>query len=333
MKRSILLMFALIMLLSACGTRAVVYEETNVSEQSDVGKNSASSEKLGSDEKADIKIYTSEDIYLYSYNSGYIENDDRFSNVVIENEEQLVYATERSNILPSEEMLENYPLTEYTYVIEYDEFTSGGYHRKAESLCIGDDGMWFKMTDNSHNPEPGEYVSCVMDGFLHMAAVPKSYIGDRKYSDWLYPDRNDMYQNEDYFAVYYLGVSSRRVLSDVYGDTCYLIRDEEEFTRFLAMPETVGEAGFDSLLFENLYLYKEPDFSEMALLVRVFPGYGSGDRYVDEAIRIEGNQIIMDTQIIDDITKRENIDKVCVFYAHIPKEYLIEESYEGWITP
>lgn len=329
MKRRVLLMLASIMLLSACGTRTFNHEDAESSKPSDIVENSNISENSASDEKAEIKIYTSEDIYLYSYNSGYIENDDRFSNVVIENEEQLAYTTERSNILPSEEMLKNYPLTEYTYVIEYDEFSHEVYLWKAESLCIGEECMYFKMADDSS--EEGE--SCVMDGFLHMAAVPKSYIGDRKYSDWLYPNRDDMYQNEDYYAGYWLGFSDRMVLSDVYGDACYLIRNEEEFARFLSMPEAVGEEGLDSLFFVNLYFNKEPDFSEMALLVRFFPGYGSGYRYVDEAIRIEGNQIIMDTQIIDDITKRENIDKVCVFYAHIPKEYLIEESYEGWITP
>ena len=333
MKRSIVLVIAIIVLLSACATKETVDESSKPGDNFGVGKDAEVTEESVIEEQTDITTYTSEDIYICSYNSGYIENDSRFSNVVIENEEQLAYAMERSNVLPSEEMLEKYPLTEYTYVIEYDEFTNGGYYRKAKSLCIGEDCMYFEMTDNSHNPRPGDSVSCVMDGFVHMAAVPKSYIGESKYSDWIYPDRKDMYQDEDYFAVYTLGFSSRSILSDIYGDTCYLIRNEEEFTRFLAMPETEGEAGLKRLLFENLYLYKEPDFSEMALLIRIFPGYGSCDRYVDEAIRIEGNQIIMDTQIIDDITKRENLQEVCVFYAHIPKEYLTEESYEGWITP
>lgn len=329
MKRSIILVLVLMLVLSACSTRDVVGQSSKVGENSDVSEDVEVNEESVIEEQTDITTYTSEDIYIYSYNSGYIENDRRFSNVVIENEEQLAYAMERSNILPSEEMLEQYPLTEYTYVIEYDKFTHDVYSWKAESLCIGEDCMYFKMTDDSS--EEGE--SLVMEGYVHMAAVPKSYIGDRKYSDWLYPDRNDMYQNEDYFAVYTLGFSSRTVLGDIYGDTCYLIRDEEEFTRFLSMPKAMGEEGLDRLLFANLYLYKDPDFSEMALLIRIFPGYGSGDRYVDEAIRIEGNQIIMDTQIIDDITKRENLDEVCVFYAHIPKEYLTEENYEGWITP
>lgn len=143
------------------------------------------------------KSYTSEEIYLISYENGYVDNDTRFNNMVIENEEQLAYARECSLILPSDEMVEQYPLTEYTYVIEYYQVSSGGYSLKAESLCIGDNYMYFEMTDDSYTPEGEESVSCEMSGFLHMAAVPKSYLEDRKYARWTYPNRNNMYQDED----------------------------------------------------------------------------------------------------------------------------------------
>lgn len=173
MKKSLILVWTMLFLLTACKKEAVNKTDAVLDNPNE-------------------KYYTSEEIYLLSYENGYVDNDRRFNNMVIENEEQLAYAKEHSLIQPADEMVEQYPLTEYTYIIEYYQVSSGGYSLKAESLCIGDNYMYFKMTDDSYTPKAGEAVTCVMGGFLHMAAVPKSYLGDRKYDNWTYPDRNDM---------------------------------------------------------------------------------------------------------------------------------------------
>lgn len=282
--------------------------------------------------------YTSDDIYLLSYANGYVDNDTRFNNMVIENEEQLAYARERSLILPSDEMVEQYPLTEYTYVIEYYQVGSGGYSLKAESLCIGDNYMYFEMTDNSYRPQGGEPVLCVMDGFLHMAAVPKSYLGDRKYARWTYPDRNDMYQNEDYCVICPREVFPDATIREIYGENGYLIRSEEEFERFLEMSKEITDSKGTPILVPGTFPniddnYQLPDFDKIALLVRFFPGSGSYYRLAGDLVTIKDNQITLSTQVLDEIESKKEQQGSSVFYAHIPKEFLTEESYEGWITP
>ncbi len=283
------------------------------------------------------KAYTSEEIYLLSYENGYVDNDERFNNMVIENEEQLTYARERSLILPSDKMIEEYPLTEYTYVIEYYQVSSGGYFLKAESLCIGDNYMYFEMTDDSHSPK-GEVVECVMGGFLHMAAVPKGYLGDRKYAHWTYPDRNDMYQNEDYCVICPREVFPDATIREIYGENGYLIRSEEEFERFLEMSKEITDSKGTPILVPGTFPnmddnYQLPDFEQIALLVKFFPGNGSSYRLVGDLLHIKDNQITLSTQVLNEIESKKEQQGSSVFYAHIPKEFLTEESYEGWITP
>jgi len=312
MKRGLIFVFCMMLLLMGCKKEATI-------------------------DNPNAKYYTSEEIYLLSYANGYVDNDRRYDNMVIENEEQLAYARERSLILPTDEMVEQYPLSEYTYVISYDQVSSGGYSLKAESLCIGDNYMFFEMTDDSHTPK-GDSAPSVMGGFLHMAAVPKSYLGDRRYTGWTYPDRNDMYQNEDYFAICKMGVTPDEALLEIYGNTCYLIRSEKEFKRFLGMSQTVVDmTGTPCLVagtFENRdNSYKEPDFAEVALLVQFFPGDGRGYCFVEKMVSIENGQIILNTQVQDETAKDGEPQGSSVFFAHIPKEFLTEESYEGWVTP
>ena len=312
MKRSLVLLFSMVLLLVGCKKEETI-------------------------DNPNAKSYTSEDIYILSYTNGYVDNDRRYDNMVIENEEQLAYARERSLILPTDEMVEQYPLSEYIYVIDYDSVSSGGYYLKAESLCIGDNYMYFEYTDDSHTPQ-GDSAPSVMGGFLHMAAVPKEYLGDTKYIGWTYPDRNDMYQNEDYYAVCKMGVTGDESLREIYGDTCYLIRSEEELERFLKKSQTIVDIAGNPFLVAGTLSnrdnsYKLPDFEEVALLVQFFPGDGSYSCSVDKMVRVEDGQIILNTQVQDEVAQNGEPQGSSVFYAHIPKEFLTEESYEGWVTP
>jgi hypothetical protein len=153
------------------------------------------------------KLLTSDDIYLVSFDCGYI-SDSAFDRLIIENEEQLDCALENYGLsLPPEgltedelwyyntsisepfnEMLSEYPIDEYCYIIEYDEVNSDGYYFKAGALLVDTEVLRFVMTADSYTPdyENGEGYCDVMGGFCHMAAVPKATLMNEQYERWTY---------------------------------------------------------------------------------------------------------------------------------------------------
>lgn len=163
------------------------------------------------------KLLTADNIYLLSYDSGYISaiHPDR---MIIENQEQLDHALERYGLaLPPEdltadelwhyntaisepfnEMTDKYPISDYSYVIEYEEVTCGGYSLKVGALLVDETVLHFVKTADSRMPDPDSEQPEVMGGFCYMAAVPKGTLMNEHYEGWTYPDKNDMYQDIDF---------------------------------------------------------------------------------------------------------------------------------------
>lgn len=156
----------------------------------------------------DATIYTSEDIYIYSFECGYLSEHRnlRDNMIMVETDEQLTYAqqnyglgedyvhSEFCNLYVEEfgEMKKEYPIEEYTYLLCYDEVASGGYYLHADKVQILDNRIGFLMDDESYSPGQYDMVSEVMGGFFHMAAIPKDYLEGMTFENVVYPsDVND----------------------------------------------------------------------------------------------------------------------------------------------
>jgi len=295
--------------------------------------------------KEESRIYTDEDIYLESFECGYISEYQkiRYATVVIETKEQLKFAEEYYGLkeldsvpgdysvfvspfaLVFQEMKEQYSLEEYNYVLSYDEVSSGGYYYHADRLEITDDGIWFLMDDESYSPKDDEAVTCVMGGFGHVAAVPKEYMEGQTFPGAIYPDANDLLQDRDYqlSAVYDI---ADETLYEVYGDAKYLIRNKEEYEAYLAMAKGVK-------LNERRTLEWNVDFEKTALLITFFT---KDDPYIfceTKPVEINGNEIRMDYELVLYNSGEKTEPSTGLICAHIPQRFLKEKSYEGWVTP
>lgn len=154
------------------------------------------------------KLLTADDIYLLSLVSGYISGDYP-DLLIIEDREQLDCALEQYGLaLPPEglskdelwyyntavsepfnRMADEYPITDYSYVIEYEVVPCGGYDLKVGALLVDEDKLHFVRTADSKTPEPGTAQPDVMGGFCYMAAVPKDTLMNNQYKGWTYPGR------------------------------------------------------------------------------------------------------------------------------------------------
>lgn len=155
------------------------------------------------------KLLTADDIYLLSYNCGYISGEHP-GLLIIEEQEQLDCALEQYGLaLPPEGLSEDelwhyntaisepfnrmvgeYPITDYSYVIEYDEVGCGDYDLKVGALLVDEDYLHFVYTADSKTPDPRSGHPCVMDGFCYMAAVPKDMLMNNHYEHWTYPRKD-----------------------------------------------------------------------------------------------------------------------------------------------
>lgn len=135
------------------------------------------------------KLLTADDIYLVSSRCGYI-SDGQPGRLIIETEQQLVWAANQYVLLPGELIMEKYPISDYTYIIEYVEVGSGGYDLKAGALLVDTDSLLFVQSADSRTPDPLSAQTAVMDGFCYMAAVPKGTLMNEHYDNWTYPESN-----------------------------------------------------------------------------------------------------------------------------------------------
>lgn len=290
-------------------------------------------------------VYTNEEIYLESFECGYISEFRPicYATVIIENEEQMAYAEKQYGLKPmdtfSEDMIcyptgfaqyfeimkEQYPLADYNYVFSYSEVSSGGYYYHADRLEITEDSIYFLMDDESYSPKDNEVVSEVMGGFGHVAAVPKEYMEGREFPSAIYPNANDISQDRDYqlSAAYDLGDES---LYRVYGDRKYIIRNEAEYEGYLAMADGVK-------LNEKRTLQFNVDFDKTALLVTFFT---RDEPYIfckTQEVEIEGNQLLMEYELVRENPGDKMEPATGLVYAHVPQRFLTEDSYEGWTVP
>ena len=139
---------------------------------------------------ADAKLLTAEDIYLLSFNCGYL-TDIGSSRLIIETEQQLdaamrEYGSMISNLLS--ETSEEYPIDGYSYVLEYIAVSTGGYDLKAGALLVDTDSLFFVQSADSVTPDPFSVQTTVMDGFCYMAALPKGTLLNEHYGGWTYPE-------------------------------------------------------------------------------------------------------------------------------------------------
>ncbi len=137
----------------------------------------ACKETMEEEEKA--TIYTEEDIYIHSFNCGYLSGINYLPSryILIETEEQLEYAVQNYSLSEEFESVGvNYPIEEYTYLAEYVDVSSGGYYLHADKVKISEGAVRFVLSEDSYSPKEWEPVPCMMDGFFHIAAIPKEYL-------------------------------------------------------------------------------------------------------------------------------------------------------------
>lgn len=134
-----------------------------------------------------VKVYTDKDIYIYSYECGCLRSGSilKTDHIIIETKEQLDYAIQNYSYLEAsstfKEMIEQYLIEDYTYMLRYDEVTSAGYYIHVDKVKIKDDAVCFAEDSKSHSPK-SKASPQVMEGFFHMAAIPKEYLENCDYS-------------------------------------------------------------------------------------------------------------------------------------------------------
>lgn len=142
----------------------------------------------GQEQDPNKKVYTDKDIFLKSWECGPSGMDFIPSQflIVIETEEELAYAVENYKLIEFstvfEEMIEQYSIEQYTYLITYDVVTTTGHYRHADRIEIGETYAYFAMDKKSHGSRSMEGPQ-VMGGFIHVAAVPKEYLENCDYSE------------------------------------------------------------------------------------------------------------------------------------------------------
>ena len=137
----------------------------------------------------DAKLLTADDIYLMSFHCGYISDSQPYR-LIIETRQQLDCALKQYALVPGELMTEQYPISDYSYVIEYVEVGSGGFDLKAGGLVVDTDRLAFVQSEDSRTPDPNSIQTTVMDGFCYMAALPKGTLMNEHYENWTYPESN-----------------------------------------------------------------------------------------------------------------------------------------------
>lgn len=279
------------------------------------------------------RVYTSDVIYVTSYNCGYVPPEycppDMY--VFIETEEQLAFAEERFNLkapddLSEEEkyeqypfsdsiqrMKENFPISEYNYFFTYDEVSSSGYRLHTDRVVISGDEIRFEMDDGSFTPEEGSVQSAVMGGFFHIAAVPKRHCENITFSNVLYPDRNDMTQDKNYSYNIKYGLGDTE-LAELYGNEVYLFNSEKEFSAFLDKAEEIKN--FDRITLEQSY-----DFEKVSLAVRFFTR--NPREYIRKNIAgIENGEVFIDFDFMEiDEYDKEKTESGAILVT-IPKSFL-----------
>lgn len=165
-------------------------------------------------QEIDLNMY-SENVRIYDGSSVYIVNSDRvpsvaenyFNNIkhldsdtdeikfLVCSEEQLEYGLSQKYFCNEPELwkavLEEYPLSEYSYMMKGIETPGGGY-----SLCIAGvltDGNKLELIEDAENhlADPNKNHPQVVCKYNCFVAVPKEYLTSEIYDGWIIPGVND----------------------------------------------------------------------------------------------------------------------------------------------
>ena len=305
MKRILILLTAAGIILTSCGTTtsdtANNIETATSSSTMDTTKGDTEKHYAANGVELDIdmtdysdkaKLLTADDIYLLSFNCGYLSGNRHPVRMIVENQDQLNYAGERYGLAlsqeglpedelwsyhtgisgPFSEMAEKYSINDYSYVIEYDEVSSGGYDLHIGALLVDDDILHFVRTADSKTPDPDSMQPDVMGGFCYMAAVPKDTLMNAHYDNWTYPDKNDMYQDIDFSYRVNYKLSDTTELYQIYGDVGYIVRNDEEMQALVDMAKSVTNKSNEPAFTFHLNV----DYDKAVLLFRFFQVIRSG---------------------------------------------------------
>ena len=177
-----------------------------------------------------------------------------------------------------------YPLSEYSYLLKYeDAITCYGTKYEAESVIIDDNKIFFGWTsDTVLEDDIGDdirhgYFDPI--SFSHFAAIPKSVIAGRKFENVIYPGENDLSQRTcgNVKFCYLRGVANVQLARryeeyDTYLDPLmlhrvYIIQTQEEYDDFLGLSDGIE-------FFANREMPRGIDFDENTLYVRFFQTTG-----------------------------------------------------------
>lgn len=228
MKKSLffIMIFTLVTVVSGCANNDAAARDTGRYLKDTTDDIDGSSGETGSKDGEEVapQLVLTDEIYLFSYECGYFSWDQKPGRapLLIENNAQLEFAKERYGLdYPDDyneedywfydssfieyfrEMESNYPLEEYSYLIQYAEVSSGGYYLHADRVIIDGNKIYFGMDDASRSPVEGEMVPDVMGGFMHMAAIPKEYTEDTVFDNVVYLDKDDLEQCLDFQILSY----------------------------------------------------------------------------------------------------------------------------------
>ena len=93
-----------------------------------------------------------------------------------------------------QEMKDKYPVSDYSYLLLYSEYSCGGYYNHADSVVYTDNIIRFHY-DISKSPE-GDTVTDIMEGDFHMAAIPKSFFEGKKFDNVIKPPTEKDIENK-----------------------------------------------------------------------------------------------------------------------------------------
>lgn len=211
MKRFFVILGTLSIFITSCGTGSGDIVENNKAETTSSAAGTTSTNEIHyaangkelnltvSSYSENVKVLTANEIYLYGIDCGYISGIDSYR-LVIEDQEQLDAAFERYALkrqsngaisAPFNEMAENYPIKDHTYVIQYVMTSSGIYDQRVGALVFDEKNLSFVTTVDSKTPDSSQPQPDVMGGYCFMAAVPKGVLLNDHYDRWTYPDSND----------------------------------------------------------------------------------------------------------------------------------------------
>ncbi|MGN0637954.1 MAG: hypothetical protein ACI4J0_06250 [Huintestinicola sp.] len=278
------------------------------------------------------EIYTENEIYIYSFECGYLSQDKKPPNKIlfIETDEQLSFAEDRYGLaVPTDmpwwydtgvadafqEMKASYPLSDHSYAVCYDEVSCGGYYLHADKLIKKGELLYFGMDDKSYTPSYEEEYPDVESGFCHMAAFPKDLFKGDVFSNAVYPDKNELTQDINYSFRLMHNIGSSK-LYDAFGDEVILIHSQEEYEDFLKQTE--------DHLTDNRQIKLPIDFEQVTAAVCFFTSEYKYFSVQNNGIIISEGNVSIDYDIDvnpNNDTKNPN-PMTCMIYVTIPKRFL-----------